>query len=160
MVADITRSTGLPDAFVTTNIYVDVCTLSNYRAIRTTNIDLDLTITFPTTPSTPGTIAGTAKHSLLATKTIDHVVFDTSFLKITNVTSPKGALKYTLGDRKEPYGSALTIHFSNQLKEKETTEVSVEYETTDACTAVQWLNPEQTFGGKYPFMFCVLVALS
>ena len=141
------------NAFVTANIYVDVCTLSNYRAIRTTNIDLDLTITFPTTPSTPGTIAGTAKHSLLATETIDHVVFDTSFLKITNVTSPKGALKYTLGDRKEPYGSALTIHFSNQLKEKETTEVSVEYETTDACTAVQWLNPEQTFGGKYPFMF-------
>ena len=132
---------------------MDVCTLSNYSSIRTTNIDLDLTITFPTTPSTPGTIAGTAKHSLLATETVDHVILDTSFLKIKNVTSSNEALKYTLTDRKEPYGSALTIQFPQQLKEEETADVVIEYETTDKCTAVQWLNPEQTFGGKYPFMY-------
>jgi hypothetical protein len=53
----------------------------------------------------------------------------------------------------EPYGSALTIYLPNQLKKDEIVEVTVQYETTDKCTAVQWLNPEQTFGGKYPFMF-------
>lgn len=62
-------------------------------------------------------------------------------------------MKYTLAQRMEPYGSALTVHFPNQLQKEETTDVTVEYETTDACTAVQWLNPEQTFGGKYPFMY-------
>jgi leukotriene-A4 hydrolase len=133
-----------------------VCTLSNYLAIRTTNIDLDLSITFPATASTPGTIAGTAKHSLVAIEPIDRVVFDTSFIHIKNVTSPEGPLKYALADRKEPYGSALTIQFPKQLKKGETADVSVEYATTDACTAVQWLNPEQTFGGKYPFMFVFL----
>jgi leukotriene-A4 hydrolase len=126
--------------------------LSNYLAIRTTNIDLDLSITFPGTASTPGTIAGTAKHSLVAIEPTEHVVFDTSFIHIKNVTSSDGPLKYTLADRKEPYGSALTIHFPKQLTKGETADVSIEYETTDACTAVQWLNPEQTFGGKYPFM--------
>jgi leukotriene-A4 hydrolase len=46
----------------------------------------------------------------------------------------------------------LIVQLAKVLKKEETTEVSIEYETTDSCTAVQWLNPEQTFGGKYPFM--------
>lgn len=31
--------------------------------------------------------------------------------------------------------------------------VKIEYETTDKCQALQWLNPEQTSGKKYPFLF-------
>jgi leukotriene-A4 hydrolase len=84
---------------------------------------------------------------------VDHVTFDTSFLKIKTIVSGQSALKYTLSSRQEPYGSALTIKLANKLKKEDTTEVVVEYETTDACTALQWLNPEQTFGGKYPFMY-------
>ena len=132
---------------------VDCCTLSNYFSIRTTSIDLDLTITFPSAPSTPGIISGVAKHSLVAEEPIDHVVLDTSFLKINKIFSGASPLKYTLASRKEPYGSALTIHLLKELKKDETTEISVEYETTEACTAVQWLTAEQTFGGKYPFMY-------
>jgi len=122
-------------------------------AIRTTAIDVDWTVTFPTKPSTPGIISGIAKHSLQAIETVDHVILDTSFLKINKIFSEKEQLKYTLADRKEPYGSALTIHFPQELKKNEIAQVSIDYETTDACTAVQWLNPEQTFGGKYPFMY-------
>jgi leukotriene-A4 hydrolase len=136
------------------DLFADCCTLSNYLSIRTTSIDLNLTVTFPSTRSTPGIISGTAKHSLVAAKSIDHVVFDTSFLKINKIFSGTNPLKYTLAERKEPYGSALTVQLAKELKKEETTEVSIEYETTDACTAVQWLNPEQTFGGKYPFMYC------
>jgi len=131
----------------------DCCTLSNYLAIRTTAIDLDWTVTFPTKPSTPGTISGTAKHTLLAVDTVDRVIFDTSHLKIHKIVAGKDQLKYTLAHRTEPYGSALTIHFPKKLEKDETTEVTIDYETTDSCTAVQWLIPEQTFGGKYPFMY-------
>jgi leukotriene-A4 hydrolase len=147
------RGTISPRYLRSLKLISDCCTLSNYLAICTTAIDLDLTITFPTKPSTPGVIAGTATHSLIATQTTDHVIFDTSFLKIKRIFSGKNPLQYTLAKRMEPYGSALTIHFAKQLQKEERTEVSVEYETTDACTAVQWLNPEQTFGGKYPFMY-------
>jgi leukotriene-A4 hydrolase len=133
--------------------FQDCCTLSNYLAIRTTLIALDLTITFPTTPSTPGIIAGTVKHSLEVVEDVDHVVFDTSFLKIKSIASGTSVLKYTLAERQEPYGSALTIQLPEKLHKGQITEVSIDYETTDACTAVQWLNPEQTFGGKYPFMY-------
>jgi len=138
---------------------LDCCTLSNYLSIHTTSIALDLTITFPTTPSTPGTISGTAKHALLATEPVDHVIFDTSYLKIKNIFSGGNVLKYTLAKRTEPYGSALTIQLPRKLEKEETTEVEVEYETTDQCTAVQWLNPEQTFGGKYPFMYVPQIKL-
>ena len=137
-----------------TDSSADCCTLSNYLSIRTTAIDLTLTITFPCTPSTPGIISGTAKHSLQAAESVDHVIFDTSFLKINKIFSGTSPLEYTLAERKEPYGSALTVQLAKELNKEETTEVSIEYETTDACTAVQWLNPEQTFGGNYPFMYC------
>ena len=88
----------------------------------------------------------------MAADSVDHVVFDTSFLKINKIVSGTSLLKYTLAERKEPYGSALIVQLAKVLKKEETTEVSIEYETTDSCTAVQWLNPEQTFGGKHPFM--------
>jgi leukotriene-A4 hydrolase len=119
-----------------------------------------LTITFPSTASTPGIISGVAKHSFVAEEPIDHVILDTSFLKINKIFSGTSPLKYTLANRKEPYGSALTIQLPKELKKDETTEISVEYETTEACTAVQWLTAEQTFGGKYPFMCVSLFTLS
>jgi leukotriene-A4 hydrolase len=62
-------------------------------------------------------------------------------------------LNYTLSNREEPYGSALKIQLPTPLKKEETAEVVIEYETTESCTAVQWLTAEQTFGGKYPFMY-------
>jgi leukotriene-A4 hydrolase len=122
-------------------------------AIRSTLIELDLAISFPTTRSALGRISGIVKHSLVAMETVDHVVFDTSFLKIHNIFSGNTALKYFVRDRKEPYGSALTIHLPMKLLKDEIAEVSIQYETTDQCTAIQWLAPEQTFGGKYPFMY-------
>ena len=94
-------------------------------------------------------------HTLVAKEPVDHVVFDTSFLDIKRVVNVDGSkeLKYTLADRFEPYGSALTVELPKELKKGEYAEVSIEYATTEKCTAVQWLNPEQTFGGKHPFMY-------
>jgi leukotriene-A4 hydrolase len=134
-------------------VIADCCTLSNYHAIRTTHIDLAWIVLFPSTPSTPGTIAGTATHALVAEQPVDHVTFDTSFLSIKGAFSGNKALEYTHAERTEPYGSALTVQLPRKLGRDETTEVSIEYETTDQCTAVQWLNPEQTFGGKHPFLY-------
>lgn len=130
----------------------DCCTFSNYLTIQTTSIELDLTITFPTKPSAPGIISGTATHTLVAKEPIDHVIFDTSHLKINRIVAGTSPLRYMLAHRKEPYGSALTVHLERELQKDETIEVSIEYQTTEGCTAVQWLEPEQTFGGKYPFM--------
>jgi leukotriene-A4 hydrolase len=141
-----------------TDSHQDCCTLSNYLSIRTTSIHLDLTITFPSVPSVQGIISGIAKHSLVADKPVDHVIFDTSFLKINKIFSGTNPLQYTLAKRKEPYGSALTIQLPKELQKDETTEVSVEYETTESCTAVQWLTAEQTFGGKYPFMYTLSIS--
>ena len=62
-------------------------------------------------------------------------------------------LEFTHANRREPYGSALTIQLPRKLDKNETTQVSIEYETTEQCTAIQWLNPRQTFGGKHPFLY-------
>jgi hypothetical protein len=46
----------------------------------------------------------------------------------------------------------IPIQLPKNMQVAERIDVSIEYETTDKCTAVQQLNPEQTFGGKYSFM--------
>ena len=88
----------------------------------------------------------------MAEEPVDHVVFDTSFLAIKRTFSGSTTLEFSLAKRSEPYGSALTIQLPEALDKEETTEVSVEYETTEQCTAIQWLNPEQTVGRKLPFL--------
>jgi len=92
-------------------------------------------------------------HSLVADEPVDHVIFDTSFLAIKKAFFGSNALEYTHAKRTEPYGSALTIQLPKKLDKGETAQVSIEYETTEQCTAIQWLNPEQTFGGKHPFLY-------
>src|SRR5271156_920212 len=118
----------------------DCCTLSNYTAIRTSLIYLEWTIHFPSKPSTPGIISGKAVHTLVAQEPVDHVIFDTSFLDIKRVVNVDGSddLKYTLADRLEPYGSALRVELTKKLKKGDYAEVSIEYATTEKCTAVQW----------------------
>ncbi|KAL0950507.1 hypothetical protein HGRIS_007316 [Hohenbuehelia grisea] len=50
-------------------------------------------------------------------------------------------------------GSALHIPFASALKAGDTISVAITYQTTEACTALQWLDKEQTQGKKFPYLF-------
>lgn len=74
---------------------------------------------------------------------------DSHGLEIRKVSDQSGVeLAFKVGEKNQLLGEGLTVTLGEA-----TTAVQVEYATTDAAEAVQWLTPEQTSGGKQPFLF-------
>ncbi|HYC88485.1 MAG TPA: M1 family metallopeptidase [Thermoanaerobaculia bacterium] len=77
------------------------------------------------------------------------LVLDTHGLRIDRVTLDDGTeAMFTFGDAQPYLGAPLTI-----AVKPETQWVRVEYASSPDAAAVQWLAPEQTAGGKHPFLF-------
>jgi leukotriene-A4 hydrolase len=89
-----------------------------------------------------------------ATLQIEHrgaaeLVLDTNGLTISRVTLDSGKdARFTLGEPVKYLGRSLTIPI-----EKSTKSVHIDYTSSPDAAAVQWLTPEQTAGGKHPFLF-------
>ncbi len=79
----------------------------------------------------------------------DRLILDTRDLTIHQVTYDDGSeAEWYLGEENEIFGRPLVIAIA-----PETRSVVVHYETSPDAAAVQWLTPEQTAGGKDPFLF-------
>lgn len=79
-----------------------------------------------------------------------HLDLDTRDLKIHAVEDLDGApLSYELGEADSILGRRLRIEWGN----RPISGVSVRYETSPSASALQWLSPAQTGGGKLPFLF-------
>ncbi len=77
------------------------------------------------------------------------LVLDTNGLDIARVTLDDATdAMFTMGDAKPFLGRMLTIAIKPDTKS-----VKIEYATSPDAAAVQWLKPEQTAGGKHPFLF-------
>jgi leukotriene-A4 hydrolase len=77
------------------------------------------------------------------------LVLDTHGLAVTRITLDDGTTAaFTIGDTQPYLGAPLTI-----AVKPETKWVRVEYSSSPEAAAVQWLSPEQTAGGKHPFLF-------
>ncbi|BGP27644.1 Leucyl aminopeptidase yscIV [Rhodotorula toruloides] len=131
----------------------DNATQSNYQDIRTTALDLEWNVDWQ-----HRIIRGHVKHSLKAEKNgVDKLILDTSYLAIKRCHIPSSShtdLSFSLPSKRHPnLGSALTITLPHALKKDEKLEVVIEYSTTDGCTALGWLEKEQTDSKKYPFMY-------
>ena len=81
------------------------------------------------------------------------VVLDSKSLLIRSITDEIGSsLEYELGQKHDIFGVPITVKFK-PIKQGEIVKVKIFYETTQDCSALQWLTPEQTVGLKYPYMF-------
>jgi leukotriene-A4 hydrolase len=80
----------------------------------------------------------------------DEIIFDTKGLYISKilVDNSKEEVLFSLGDEDEFLGQALSV----QIK-PETKKVTIYYSTRADAAALQWLNPEQTSGKEFPFLF-------
>ena len=146
----------------------DPSTLSNYNEFVTTHTVASLTIDFE-----KKILAGNILLRLKpVTKTNGkEVILDSSYLDIQNVTVDGRSLKWDLLPRSEPLGSALKIGLDKRAQESGSFEIDVssqEYfrwrtkmltslkqikvQTTQACTALQWLTPAQTSNQKHSFL--------
>lgn len=128
----------------------DPNTLSNYHNWRTVHTKTTFDVVFESQQ-----LKGNVIHKLksLTDAETNEIILDTSFLSISDVKVDGKSTKWELLKRLEPYGSALKIKLEKPTERDEFVDVSINVETTSACTALQWLDPAQTSNKKHPYMF-------
>ena len=138
--------TGDPSApkvapILTTEDARDDQTFAEPQNARVTHIDLDLDLDFEREM-----VSGSAMLDIIADKGIDTVILDSDGLKIESVSDADGKpLEYEVGDVVEGKGAPLSVEMGDAR------EITITYSASDAA-ALQWLAPEQTAGGKHPYL--------
>ena len=108
------------------------------------HITLDLNVDFAKKQ-----LAGTAALRIKNSGNANKLVLDARDLTINKVTLDNGSpAQHRLGDAQETFGAPLEIDITPQTKV-----VTIEYVTSPNAAALQWLEPAQTAGKKYPFLF-------
>ncbi|KAF5272544.1 hypothetical protein FQA39_LY07868 [Lamprigera yunnana] len=84
---------------------------------------------------------------------VTEVVLDTSDLNIIKIYDPdsNSNLNYVIHPAIESYGSKLCIDLPK--KNGDLYKIRIQYETSSKASGLQWLEPEQTAGKKYPYVF-------
>lgn len=111
------------------------------------HMDIDLDCNFA-----KQSIKGYVKLSIETSRSdIDKVILDSRCVSIDKVENDDAvSLKYELGEPILSFGQKLTIYFSTPSVLRHNIVI---YYTVSHSTAVQWLNPKQTAGKKFPYMF-------
>ncbi|PHH54804.1 Leukotriene A-4 hydrolase -like protein [Ceratocystis fimbriata CBS 114723] len=127
----------------------DPNTLSNYSAWRTRHTTVDVAIDFDSKR-----LVGTVSYEFesLTDSASSEIILDSSFVAINTVSMANKPVTFDLRDRVEPYGAPLHIPAPPTAK-GEKVKLQIDLATTDKCTALQWLTPEQTSNKKHPYMF-------
>ncbi|MBK8098124.1 MAG: M1 family metallopeptidase [Planctomycetes bacterium] len=111
--------------------------------VRITHLDLDLELDFPR-----HIVRGQVRHQLERRDRRAPLRLDTDGLTIESITDQDGRELAHEFSSDAVLGRPLTIHLHDQ-----TSHVSIRYQTAPEASALQWLLPEQTSGGKQPFLF-------
>ncbi|KAL6769065.1 LTA4 [Auxenochlorella protothecoides x Auxenochlorella symbiontica] len=128
---------------------VEHSTQSNYEAVTVTHADLDLVVDF-----SAKTISGTAQLKYEVKRSgCDALILDTRDLAIQEVSVDGAACQFTLASPHKALGSALSIPLPAGAGAGSQGSARVRFATSPASTALQWLSPAQTAGGKHPYLF-------
>ena len=127
----------------------DPNTLSNYNHFLTTHTAVNFNINFEK-KSITGNVALTLKS--ITEAAAKEILLDTSFLNVTDVVLDGKPPRWELLPRFEPYGSALKIIVEDGVPNGKSVQLEMQTETTEHCTAIQWLTPAQT-RSEHPYMF-------
>ncbi len=109
------------------------------------HLELDLNVDFVTQ-----IISGKASWTIENISGGTEIVFDSRQLQIQKVTldTDEKETTFTLGDEIKYLGQSLHVKI-----DPSTTRVTIYYSASKDAAAIQWLNPQQTAGKKYPFLF-------
>ena len=124
-------------------------TFSNYDIISQTNINVHFIVDFDNKK-----VDGEVTISFKALEDGEVIILDTKSLIIKSIKDNTGnELDFKLDNyyRLESHGVPLKIY--KEYSKDDTFDITIEYSTTKDCMAIDWLEPEQTSGGKYPFMY-------
>ncbi|KAJ7284708.1 peptidase family M1-domain-containing protein [Mycena rebaudengoi] len=127
----------------------DPTTQSNYTQIASESVAFDWTLDF-----NAQILSGSATHSLrVIVADVAEVIFDTADLEIVRTEVEGSAVPHTVGAKHAVMGSPLHVPLPTGLKCGNSIHVTVFYKTTKECTALQWLDKEQTQGKSFPYLF-------
>jgi len=128
---------------------MDPCSFTNSDVFRTKSIHFEWDIDFDKKQ-----IAGVVSLSCDIAKSTTEVILDTRELSVQSVSVGGQNCAFKIGDRGskcEALGKPLIITFANALEGAVT--IDIRYNTTEKCSALQWLTKEQTCGGNHPYLF-------
>ncbi|MBX7539641.1 M1 family metallopeptidase [Qipengyuania sphaerica] len=142
-------STAIPEPMVAPILTgpeaLDTLTFAQPQIARVTHVSLDLALDFEAQR-----VSGTATLDVLARPDAHEIVLDINGLDIVSVTDMRDkALPFTIGAHveEEGKGAPLTIRMGDERR------IKIAYRSGPDAEALQWLTPEQTLGGKLPFLF-------
>ncbi len=118
-------------------------TFSNYDKVTTKHLDWDVNVDFK-----HKNIAGIATWTFENKSKSKYIIFDTYDLTIKKIKVNGKDVQYFQTPMIDDYGSGLSI----PITEKDTI-VSIEYNTGQKATALQWLSATQTAGKVLPYLF-------
>ncbi|MCP5091398.1 MAG: aminopeptidase, partial [Gammaproteobacteria bacterium] len=132
----------------------DYFSFANTKQFTTEHIALDLLVDFEA-EALRGSV--TLKLRRLDQDARD-VILDTRDLSIRNVevqlaNGTSLAAEFRFGDRDEVKGTPLYVRLPDDARSLEAFALTLDYSTSPESTALQWLPPELTAGGKHPLMF-------
>ncbi|MBM4013525.1 MAG: M1 family metallopeptidase [Planctomycetes bacterium] len=127
----------------------DIHSFARPEEARVRRLELDLTVDFATKR-----LSGRASLLVAAQAGAKQLLLDTRDLEIRGVRGD-APLAHALGPVQGDFGQALTIELPAAPAGAAARElwIHVDYATSPAAAAVQWLAPAQTAGGKSPFLF-------
>ena len=135
--------------FISNTNQKELNTFSNYDIISQTNINVHFIVDFDNKK-----VDGEVTISFKALEDGEVIILDTKSLIIKSIKDNTGnELDFKLDNyyRLESHGVPLKIY--KEYSKDDTFDITIEYSTTKDCMAIDWLEPEQTSGGKYPFMY-------
>lgn len=128
----------------------DPNTLSNYHNFVTRHTSATFDIDFEKKILRGGVVLTLQS---LTDKESNQILLDTSFLDIEDVKVNGEKADWIIGFRVEPYGTPLAIRLKEGVANGENIEVAITLQTTERCTALQWMTKAQTSNKKHPYMF-------
>jgi aminopeptidase N len=129
----------------------DVYSFAKPLEARVSHVSLDLDLDFD-----KQAVSGKAVLDVIARKGVDKVILDTDGLAVASVTDAGGKpLEWEMGkavegDDEGLHGAPLTVTIGAAGSE-EPRQITITYSAANA-DALQWLAPEQTAGGKHPYL--------
>ncbi|OSZ78419.1 aminopeptidase [Chitinophagaceae bacterium IBVUCB1] len=122
---------------------IDKHTQSNADKVKVKHLHLDIAVDFDTRK-----IHGCATWDIDNPRAEDKLILDAYQLTVDSILVDGKRAEFSLGQPVEHIGSALQIPIA-----KESKKVAIHYRTGDNPRALQWLEPQQTNGKQYPFLY-------
>jgi len=135
----------------------DPSTLSNYGAWRTKHTTVNFTLDFDE-KRLKGSVL--LKLESQTNKESTEVILDTRSVKVSSVNVNSKDSKWELKPHSDPLGAPLHIAVPEGASKGDIIDLVIDLETTEKCTALQWLTPAQTSNKKHPYMFSQCQAIN